>query len=229
MTELSSAADALMRAGHAAMLPSPADRERIAAALRARLGDAVLPPAAPGATPVLTRAPSFPAWAKLLAAAGAVGIAGVAALFGFGGAASVPKLQPSAPLAATAVIIPAPPPVVSAPVVAGENAAPPEPRLISASRPQDNLAREVDILSRAASELRAGRAANALKALDEHERRFPNGVLSEERRGARVQALCMLGRREQGENELERLARSSPQSPNVARAEQVCGIAGRIR
>jgi hypothetical protein len=65
---------------------------------------------------------------------------------------------------------------------------------IPAKRATDRLAQEVAILSRATSELHAGRPANALKAIDEHARKFPNGLLVEERRAARTQALCALGR-----------------------------------
>jgi hypothetical protein len=81
----------------------------------------------------------------------------------------------------------------------------------------------VAILSRAASALHAGRAASALKAIDEHQRKFPQGLLSEERRAARAQALCLLGRRGEAELELQRLVKNSPQSPNTARVKEVCG------
>jgi hypothetical protein len=58
-----------------------------------------------------------------------------------------------------------------------------------------------------------------LKTLDEYQRRFPKGQLTEERRAARAQALCALGRRSEAEGELARLA---PQSLAAARAKQVC-------
>src|SRR6185369_7565739 len=87
---------------------------------------------------------------------------------------------------------------------------------------QDRLAEEVALLSRATSALRAGRAAEALKFLDEHQRKFPKGVLGVERRGARAQALCALKRVGEGRAELARLA---PQSPAAGRAKQVCDAA----
>jgi hypothetical protein len=83
----------------------------------------------------------------------------------------------------------------------------------------DRLAQEVALLSRATSELRAGHAAQALKALAEHQRKFPAGALSEDRRAAKAQALCLLGRVVQGRAELARLP---AQSPAAARAAQVC-------
>lgn len=88
--------------------------------------------------------------------------------------------------------------------------------------PRDRLAQEVAILSRAAKFLEAGRAADALRAIDEHQRKFPNGALQEERYAARVQALCALGRREEAVGELARLSRLAPDSPHVARARQSC-------
>ncbi len=77
-------------------------------------------------------------------------------------------------------------------------------------------------MSRATTALSAGRYADALKALDEHQREFPNGVLSQERRAAKVQALCSLGRVIEGRAQLAHL---SAQSPVANRAKQVCDSA----
>ena len=142
--------------------------------------------------------------------------------------------QRSEPPPVNAVV---PAPVNPAPAVAPpvdpmpENAAPVAPpaepsakRSPVPSRSADNLAREVAILSRASSELRAGRPAAALKALEEHQREFPGGMLAQERTAARIQALCALGRTKQAESELARLARTSPDSPHVARARKACGF-----
>jgi hypothetical protein len=87
----------------------------------------------------------------------------------------------------------------------------------------DRLAQEVAILSRAGTELHSGRAAAALRALDEHQKKFPAGLLTQERTAARIQALCALGRMTEADAELARLARSSPESPHEARARQACG------
>lgn len=182
----------LVRVGRGAMQPSLADRERISAMLRARLGEAVLPFEAGAVTLLLSRF----AWAKLYWAVAAVGIGSGAALL---------ASQSAEPLANTAAppferiesALPAPqepasPPAIQAPesarVVAHESA-PPSPRKAS-----DRLGQEVAILSRATGELHAGHAASALKAIEEHEKRFPNGTLVHERREARAQALRALGR-----------------------------------
>jgi outer membrane protein assembly factor BamD (BamD/ComL family) len=87
--------------------------------------------------------------------------------------------------------------------------------------PQENdaLSQEVALLQPATGDLRAGRFSEALKSLDEHQRRFPNGILTEERRAARAQALCSLGRRSEAQAELSLLA---AQSLAVANARHYC-------
>jgi hypothetical protein len=119
---------------------------------------------------------------------------------------AAPALEPPAPLAPSAV---APPAVVSA-----------KPALPSARSAPDSLAQEVALLSRATSALHRGNPAEALQVLNEHLRKFPNGLLGEERRAAKAQALCALGRKSEGRSELAHLA---PQSPAAAHARQVCG------
>jgi hypothetical protein len=89
-------------------------------------------------------------------------------------------------------------------------------------RAPDRLAEEVEILGRAASALGAGRSAEGLEALNEHQTQFPNGALAEERRAAKVEALCSLGRFPEAQSELVKLERTSPQSPISSRARQLC-------
>jgi len=96
---------------------------------------------------------------------------------------------------------------------------PPSPAAASAHRSQDRLAAEVAILSRATRDLRAGRPAEALKALDEYRRKFPKGLLGEEQRAARAQTLCALGRFDEAN---EKLAGLTPQSPLAVQARQFC-------
>jgi outer membrane protein assembly factor BamD (BamD/ComL family) len=80
------------------------------------------------------------------------------------------------------------------------------------------------LLSRAEQQMNDGLAADALKTLAEHERRFPTGSLAEERLAARVQALCMLGRTADAKSDLMRLTRAYPRSPQLERARRVCGF-----
>jgi len=96
---------------------------------------------------------------------------------------------------------------------------PPVPPATSAHHVQDRLAAEVAILSRATRDLRADRPVEALKALDEYRRKFPKGLLSEEQRAARTQALCSLGRFDEAK---ARLAELTPKSPLAMQAKQFC-------
>jgi hypothetical protein len=108
--------------------------------------------------------------------------------------------------AAQPTISPATPPVAGPPAA-------------SAHRPQERLAAEVALLSRATRDLHAGRAVKVLETLDEYCRKFPKGLLNNDQRAARAQALCALGRFDEANRELAALA---PQSPLAVRAKQFC-------
>ena len=215
-------ARALVEASRRALRSSPGDRERIEAALRARLGDAALAPDG-GVTQVVT----ITSWqAVTMAAVGVCVLAGVA-FYALRPTESGPERE-----ARPATHRPAPqttpaerPP--QTPTAVPEPAAPEAalPTTSSSPRTRDALAREVALLSRATSALRAGHAAAALKVLADHQRRFPTGALSEERRAAKAQALCLLGRVDEGRAELARL---TPQSPAAATAQQVCDSAAPV-
>jgi len=87
-------------------------------------------------------------------------------------------------------------------------------------RPQvDTLAQEVALLSTAIRALDGGRPADALKSLNQHERQFPNGVLNQDRRVAKAQALCSLRRVAEGRAELSELPAGTPAA---IRAQQSC-------
>jgi len=228
MDELSSKARALVAAGRAGYRPSIGDRARVAGALRAQLGAAALPPDAP---PVVENSPH-----PVAATIGAKGMLGLAAglclvggalFFAFRPSTSVMHATPSSPAAISpsgSALSAANGNADSAPLSA--QASTPEPVPVASVLPAmsssrtDRLAQEVALLSRATSALRAGHAADALALLNEHQRKFPKGVLSEERRAAKAQALCSLGRQTEGRAELARLA---PRSPAAVRAQQACG------
>jgi len=226
MAPLSPKAQALLQSGREGLRPTDAERARIEAALDAH---AALPSKVP---PVRVNR-----W-RLLAPL-AVGVA----LIGGGAAflllrserqlplppASVPSGSPGAsatvPFAsATATALQAAPTsdasAVAPPLTPSATApaiAPP----VSGHVP-DGLSQEIALLSRAASALRAGRAAEALQLTNEYQRRFPNGVLGVERRAVRAQALCSLKRVTEGRAELAHLPL---QSPAAARAKQICDAA----
>jgi hypothetical protein len=235
MRELSSDAQALVRAGRNALRPSEVDRDRVFAALRERLGEAR--DAASAGTTLLS-----PAASKALAGA-TIGLVlvGGGAFFALRGpptdaaqtASSVQRIARPASRPSSAAsrrpmapIGPAPSQPTNGFTTVPRAAAPP-PTSLPARRAPDLLAQEVAILSRVTSELFAGRSADALRALDEHQRRFPNGVLVEERQGARIQALCTLGHQAQADSEIARLAQIAPDSPHVRRAQQFCSAASK--
>jgi TolA-binding protein len=227
--------------------PSEADRERVFEALRSRLGDAAIL-GGPASAPLVSKA-TRSLWTSISAATVGLGVCGgilffalrpathAAAQLGPAASASAPVARnapaPTELNAASAPSAPVEPPSTSleATTAPESSAGEPshalafkrvEPTAGSAHGSSGGLAQEVAILSRATSALHAGRPLDALKALDEHQRRFPSGALVEERRAARAQALCELGRRNEAEVELGRLAQSAPQSPQAARARQLC-------
>jgi hypothetical protein len=215
VAELKSEAQKLVQASREAFRPTDADRERVFQALLPRLGGAE----AAGATADGTLKAML---LKVSAAIVGLGIAG-------GGLYLALRPEPApveAPVVATAKPMVAPaapaPERAESALPAPAQAEPAAKRTPAPSRSADSLAQEVAILSRASSELRAGRPAAALKALDEHQRLFPSGVLTQERTAARIQALCALGRTKEARSALERLARTAPNSPHEARARKAC-------
>jgi hypothetical protein len=218
MSQLSPKARALLQSGKGSFRPTDADRERIQNVLRARLGVAVPPPR--------PTAPVRSSWQLLSGVIVGAGVVAGALFLAFHHPAAAHSAQIlPAPVAATSAEArasdapgDAPAPTLSAPAAVVSS----KPALPAARPARDSLAQEVALLSRATSDLHAGRATDALKVLDEHRRKFPNGLLAEERSAARAQALCSLGRMSEAQAELGRL---TPQSPAAARAKQVCGAA----
>ena len=209
MTDLTPKARALIDASRKALRATQDDRARIDAALRAKLGAGALP---------LESSTRWP-----IAGGVAVGVCvlGAVAYLALPPSGSVPEpRRAQAPVASNPQPMPsaarseadvvAPTPAVTVPA---KSAATPTPLV------RDRLGQEVALLSRATSELRAGNAAAALRVLDVHRRKFPNGKLAEENHVARAQALCLLGRVSEGRAELLGLAAGSPA---LARAEEFC-------
>lgn len=212
MSELSPQGQALLRATRAALRPRASDKERVLASLRDRIG-------APGAGGAAKAAAHTSRTLWTAAGAAFVGVGGVVALglSSLSTPAKAPSLAPAISARVAPVAAVAPP--VEAESTAAPLPAPPTPSVLSR---RDRLAEEVAILSQAAKDLRAGRAASALNALNEHQKKFPSGLLTLERRAARAEALCSLGRFLEADAELATLVRTSPQSPLTVRAQQRC-------
>jgi hypothetical protein len=209
----------LVSAGRRAFQPTDADRERLLGALRSHLGDSALPPNVGSVATVATAGRSL--WPLISAVVIGIGIVGGTLFFALR-SGTEQELPPEATVATMPVSEPALPPPVeqpTSPAVEQPAAEPPAPTAASGHRPQDRLAAEVALLSRATRDLRAGRPAEALKALDEYRRKFPKGLLGEEQRAARAQTLCALGRFDEA---TEKLAGLAPQSPLAVQAKQFC-------
>ena len=223
-----------MRAGRSVLRPSDEDRERVLHGVLQQLDGS---PSADQGIGDRSRAP----------AAGRVTLVKVSSvLVGLGvvGAGLFLALRPEPPASVDAAgpVLPAFVPPASTVADEPQQSAPSPPaprsevrdsaaaaprahsprRALPTPHSADTLAREVALLSRAGAELHAARPAEALEALDEHQRIFPRGVLAEERAAARVRALCALGRMKEAQAELARLSEASPGSPHVARAARAC-------
>jgi hypothetical protein len=221
MTYLTSRGRDLVQAGRQACQPTYADRTRIQGVLMAKLGGEALPPD-PGlaATAVAAGRSLWPIVSIVVVSLGIVGGAYLLANHSRTQESSPEPVamnrltaEPGLTEKPLAPIDENPAPVKSTPAVVALIPAPP-------LRPaQDRLAAEVALLSRATRDLRAGRASEALKALDEYRRKFPKGLLDVEQRTARAQVLCALGRFQEADTKIAEL---DPRSPSTARAKQYC-------
>jgi hypothetical protein len=233
MGELSPKAAAFVRAGRTTFRPDASDRERVLQSLTRTLGEDALLDGAPGAELAKRAAKArLPLWGKVIGGLGALAVC--AALV-------APHLWPRTPASAPAPLTssippaaqPEPLPIAPAesepmpvqPATPSASDAPrPSARSSLARSPSDSLAEEVRLVSKAEQQLYAGRVDEALKTLGEHERRFPNGALTELRMAARVQSLCTLGRIAEARADLTKLARAYPQSPQLDRTRRFCAI-----
>jgi hypothetical protein len=134
--------------------------------------------------------------------------------------AAAPQASPAPSVAAASSGSPTSPQLGSVSTASSSRTDRTDARSGTLRHPRDSLSEEVAILSRAETELHSGRPENALSLLNEHERKFSNGILAEERIAARVQALCALGRNTEADAQLVHL---SPKSLHGQRARQACG------
>jgi hypothetical protein len=202
----------------------PPASARLRTGVMARARRSFLEPSAPAA-------PSF--WrtrSLLLAAAVLVTAVGAAAVVGWYGSGSVPTPIPgvAAHVAATngGSVLPAPASVPATPLVepaqaeAVRPAEPgeplPAPKRASA---HDSTALELAILKRARTAVAGGNFSAALGAIGEHQRRFPDGNLREEREALRVKALSGLGKNDEARAAAERFRERFPDSVLAPRLE----------
>lgn len=234
MTELRSETQALLDLGRAGDDPSDATIARNRRQLALKVGGAALGTAA--VTGSATKALAASGSLKVLAICGAVAVASV----GLGGYAlernSAPPSSKSAALTtprAPETAAPrrqAPPPEA---VVAEAETTPPEseatsvapaPRSASAAKSAApaSIQSEIELIRGAQKHLHRGEAGAALALLAEHARRFPGGVLAQERDASLVSALCQTGDVAGARRQAERFLQRSPQSPFAERVKQSC-------
>lgn len=133
-------------------------------------------------------------------------------------AASSTPSRPEAPSASSAIQVPrstSPRPPTSLPsrtdsVTAGSAA--------SSTSPTD----EVRTIVSAKRALDEGRPADALQALEVHERAYPHGSLAEDRDALRILALCASGHSVEGIDERGRFLRDRPFSAYADRVRAAC-------
>ena len=108
------------------------------------------------------------------------------------------------------------------PVAAAEAARAPSPATARAPS-SANEGEEAALVGAIDAALRSGDSAGALRLAADHQRRFPQGVLSEEREGARVVARCMASRSPSASDAASAFLASHPRSPMRARIAATCG------
>jgi hypothetical protein len=228
VSDLSPRARDLFEAGRRSQQPTAADRERVFASLSARVGG--LEPRSRATSPPPARAGSV-GMPAITAAVFGLALAGAGAYALFHSAAPRAVAVTPSNVASAHADPPAAPaaPAPADPAAASPSAEPSESsrvgaRSVAAAPGNDRLAEEVAILSQAERDLNAGNYQSALRVLDEHRHKFPNGTLAQERMAARVQALCGLGRVSEAQVALARLTRVSPNSPHQERAREACPI-----
>lgn len=231
MSNLGPEAQKLIQAGKGAFRATAADQERIAQSLKARIGAGAGLSNAPAAAATKAQALGL-GWPALSAVVVGLAAGGVFIASSFRSEKAMQSsLAPSVSVVTPAAAPPPAPLAPTAPSVAEsdelpetastlEKRAPAEDTPASSrQKAADRLAEEVQILSRAQTELHAGHFGETLRVLEDHARKFPRGTLAQERRATRIQALCGMGRMKEAEAELARL---TPGSVHEGRARQAC-------
>lgn len=83
------------------------------------------------------------------------------------------------------------------------------------------LRQETELIGRAHAALARGDAPSALRAIEAHDRAFPNGVLAEEAQALRIEALERAGQHEAASAEAARFLARAPNSPHARRVRAI--------
>lgn len=253
MSDLSPEDRALVDRGGRDDLPSRDARDRVRRRLALRLGAAAGLGAAGAATKTAAAMTLTTKVLLSIALVGAIGVGGAAIGIASRSHAPAATASGTAPGVATSAGLASPPLPVAAPLSSEPATAPePEPSASSAAptlptppaprvgragalgttrapsdapaTPAEALAEETRLLREANAATRAGDTARARALLDEHARRFPRGVLAEERDAERVLSLCAAGRTDEARAAAARFLATHPHSTLGARVRASCGV-----
>lgn len=101
------------------------------------------------------------------------------------------------------------------------NSAPSRPSV--AKRAAPNPADEVKLLERAQDALKSSRPDEALASCNEHAKRYPNGLLTQEREVIAVEALVKTGRTAEAKSRAEKFKARFPGSSHARRIDAIVG------
>jgi len=235
MSGLSPELREFVQVSRSALRPTEADSARILEALRAQLGDAALVGAQTAQAAVASASTSFLfGKGSLMSLVGLAMLGGIWFFAAHNSRATLRETNAVTSVATTASAsialapslissstLPSPAPAASeVAAVANLGSDGDKLRPAASHHVHDRLAEEVAIIARAETALRSGHPAVALDVLNEHERKFGNGLLAEERIAARAQALCALGRTAEADAQLTQL---SPNSLHGQPSQKACG------
>jgi hypothetical protein len=263
MTELRPESLTLLDAARDGDEPTRADRERVRAALAARLASGATLSAASAAAPRAAakgaQGASLATGAKLaliLALAAAVPVVGVrlapshpsgelgafegrrggSVSHGAGGRPDDPfvgsnvRPMPDPPTDLASSATPQPPAAAPDPTsdLAPDAVSPTRGRGKPFGAPREGSALssglevEIPLIAEARAALASGSPARAYEPLARHARRFPRGVLAQEREVLLIQALCALGRAPEARDHERRFREAFPDSPHAAALGSTC-------
>lgn len=224
MSELGPDTRALIDAARDAHDPTAADRSRVRGKIATRIGAAAF------GTTVAVTATSSSARAAAKLGIGVV-VGGALLLAGMWWKSShEPTISPRVDAPIVAAPAPSDPPVVdlgpaAVPVESLAAAPTVEKKVVAApvQNSQSTLDAELALLRDAKKAINDSDPTRSLQILDEHQRKYPDGILAEERASTRVFALCAAGKTAEAHMGAQDFLAKYPRSPSAPRVRASCG------
>jgi hypothetical protein len=235
MIDLNPRAQALVESVRATESPSDRDKARIRRRVLARVAAATLASAAGTAS---SEAPASVGVGKATASVAATKatLAGVATSVFVAGAVAVgwvsthdvgetnPVRWGASTVASAEATVAPRPPAPSIPAYSEVVPAPRETSIRPRGRAGSTLEQELPLLQSAQEALRGGDTDRALGLLETHAKRFPDGMLAQERRAVHAMAVCRKNGRAAGRAEADEFLLDAPASPLAQRVRAVCSL-----